>query len=406
VSVILAALGSSLALALAAAGGGLVLLKARIGSGPVDLLVRALLGLALLSSFHVHVAVGLTLALLIAGATWRGHGLEDAVLEDARKPTLIALGAIALVVTVALLRPPVPIFGSESELVGLARAISLREELPTSDRSLALPVISSALALGSDALTPLSVSSHGMVLASFALFALLVARSARGAFDEALPLVVLATVPFVWVHVRAASVELTLGLLAASMALGAERAGRGDRLGAPAAISAALLLAMGDAGIVLAVAVALAFMLTPSPAGARRTVLMAVTCLGLATVAERWGAPRTTLVDLDLSSSGPLVLEALRHVTDVQTWGLAPAVGLAALVASLRPSATHEQRALTWAIGLAIVMMLVVLVLAPIELRDRALDGGLLNRLALTLLPLGALAIARALHAPAGPRAA
>jgi hypothetical protein len=396
-SVVLALLGALLTLALATAGGGLVLLRARLGFGPVDMLVRALLGLALLASFHVHPAVGLTLASLIAAATWRGHGLEDAVLEDARRPTGAVLGAILVVAVAALLRPAVPIFTSDTSIVALARAISAGDALPRADRSLVLPVITSALALGSETTTALSVAGSVFVVACFALFALLVARTAEGRFEEALPFVVLATVPLAWVHVRGLSAPLAAGLLAASMALATVCAGKGDRLGAPAAITSALLLAMVDEGAVLAIAVALALTFGRPQRDAHRAALLAVMALGLAAVAERWGAPRTRLTDVDPRATAALAREAVRHATDLQTWGVVPAIGFAALVAALRPAAREEQRLPARAIVLALAMMLVVLVVAPFELRERALTGGLLNRLGLELLPLGAVLIARSL---------
>jgi hypothetical protein len=396
VSALLAILGSILVLAIAAAGGGLVLLRARIGSSPLAMAVRALLGLALLASFYVHVAVGLTLALLIAAASWRGHNLEDAVLEDARKPTAIALGAIVLVVAVVLLRPPVPIFHGESALLALARSISLGDAIAAGERALVLPVMASALALGSDATTSLAIGGEVVVLVSFALFALLVARAAESSFEEALPLIVLASAPFAWIHLRSVSVDLSVGLCAGSLALGIDRAARGDRLGAPSALTAALLLGMADHGIVLAVAVALAFSMAEKSRDARRTALLAVLCLALSAIAGRWTAFGALAIEAAPSSAGRLVVEALRHVTDIQTWGLVPAVALAALVATARRTASAEARVLAVALLLAPAMMLVVLVLDA-ELRALALEGAVLDRLALSLLPLGALLIARSL---------
>ncbi len=398
-SVLVTLAGFVLALVLASALGGLVLLRARLGPGPLAHLVRALLGLALLASFHAHAAVGLTLATLIAAATWRGHGLEDALVADERKSNVVALGAIAVALVAIVSRPPVPLFASESAHVALARALSLREVLPTADRSLLLPLMTSALSLGSDATDALAMSGSLVGGLCFALFALLLARSSRTGWDEALPLVVLASAPFAWVLLRSVSVELPVGLAAGSMVLGAERAGKGDRLGAPAAITAALLLAMADEGIVLAVAVALSLALVPGARDAHRAALLAVICLGLASVAERWGAPRLELFDPAPSTARELVSEALRHVADIATWGLVPAVGLAALVASFRRAAPEEPRRLAVTLLLTLAMFLAALVLAPIELRERALDGGLLDRLALELLPLLALLIAEGVRA-------
>ncbi len=388
--------GALVALALAAAGGGLVLLRARVGFGPLAMLVRALLGLALLAAFHRHVAVGITLAALVIGATWRTRPLEDAVLDDARPPSAIPYAAILVVVVAALLRPPVPLFAIESEGIALARAVSLGE-VALLDGSRVLPVLASALALGSDALAPLTVGGTLVVVLSFALFALLVARSASSSFDEALPLVLLATTPFAWIHARAVSVDLAAGLLAGSLALAAGLAGKGDRLGAPAAITAALLLAMADQGIALAVAVTLALAMLEAPRGARRAALSAMGCLAIFALADRLAG---VALDADARSIGPLAIEAIRHVSDVQTWGLVPAVGLAALASTLRRGAGVEARRLALTLGLALAMMFAVLVLAEVELRDQALEGALLDRLALSLLPLVSLLVARALAGP------
>lgn len=408
------------ALFLGMVAGGAILFRAGIGVGAASLLVRALLGLAILAELVVHPALGVGLALLVAGVTWRGRGVP---LTEDRAPWITSTGVAGVLVAAcaAILRPPAPIFWDESVWLAKARvaceggavlmerALDPQSELVPRGYPIVAAVIEACFALRDDSLSALVGGGTALVLAVVALYVLLLGRARASAFEEGATLLALACVPLVWVHLRSVQLDLPVGLLVGALVLAVERADAGDRLGVPAAIVAALLLGIKDEGIAGALAVALAVGTRGASPRARRAAWLAFASLAasvlvfrlelhLAGSANDDHSPHTAVPSVIL----PLVGDALRDASDVQTWGLVPAVALAACLVSLRRGAPERARRLALVLGLHALFLLAALVFGPPQVRDFALEGTLLDRLGLELLPTAALLIPRWL--PEAPR--
>jgi hypothetical protein len=399
---------AGVALAIGVLLGSAVLARRGLGWRPLDVLVRALLGLALVASFTEHVVLGVALVVAIAWAVPR----ERAIADDVPPPLpRLALGAIAVVALVAALRPPVPLFWDESVWLSKARvacegplALMARATDPSSDLMprgypIVAAVLEASFALGDPSLSSLVAGGSALVIASFALFALLLSRGP----GERASLILLAATPLVWVHLRSVQLDLPVGLLAAALFLAIERASKADPIGLPAAITAALLLGIKDEGLACAFAVAAAFFVTEGRASrASRASLIACGALALSVATFRLelfragsGNDDHSLGVTALGVIPDLAREALRHAVDVETWGIVPPVVLAAAVLALFRSATRNARAAALALLFTVAALALALVLGPEDVRDFALEGTLLNRLGLELLPLGAVLVPR-----------
>ncbi len=414
-------IGSALiALFLGAIGGGAVLFRARVGVSATAILVRALLGLAMLAALVVHPALGVALAVIVALVTWQGRSVP--VTED-RAPfgTSTGLAAILVASVAALLRPPAPIFWDESVWLSKARvaceggavlmerALDPQSELVPRGYPVVAAVIEACLALRDDSLAALVGGGTALVLSTFALFVLLLGREAQSSFEERATLVVLACTPLAWVHLRSVQLDLPVGLLVAALVLAIERADAGDRVGLPAAITAALLLGIKDEGLVGALAVALALGTRGASSRARRAAWISFACLAISVFAFRLrlslaGSANDdhTLGALALGALLPLLGDALRDASDLQTWGMAPAIALAACLVVVRKGTAGRARRVAAVLGLFALALLGALVLGPPQVRDFAFEGTLLDRMGLELLPTAALLISRLV--PEAPR--
>ncbi len=401
------------ALGIGAVLGGAVLSRAGLRWGAAETLVRALLGLALAAAFTVHVALGLALTLAVVWLTARERG---AMPETAATPIpRLAFAATAAVGVVAALRPPVPLFWDESVWLSkarvacdgpvelMARALDPHSVLVPRGYSVVAAVLEASFAIGDPDLPSLVAGGAALVIACFALFALLLARGASSR-DERATLLVLAATPLAWVHVQSVQLDLPIGLLTASLVLAIERAERLDRIGLPAAMTAALLLGIKDEGLACALAVLAAVLLTSARRGAgRRAALASCAALALSTITYRlelWAAGSQnddhSFVDLAASEIPGLAREALRHAVDVDTWGIVPPIALAAAVLAFRPATREAARTAALALLFVFAGLALALLVGPPQVRAFALEGTLLNRLGLELLPLAAVLVPRA----------
>jgi hypothetical protein len=274
-------------------------------------------------------------------------------------------------------------------------------------------VIEAAFAMGDPSLASLVGGGSALVLACFALYVVLLARAGTR-FEQGATLFVLAAAPLAWAHMRSVQLDLPAGLLLGSLVLGIELAGRGDRIGAPAAMAAALLVGIKDEGAVLALAAAIGASLPGAHASARRAAWLAAISMGLVVGVFRARLAMAGSANDDhslgtptLEAALPVLREVARMAIDVRTWGLVPPVALAAVLVSLagRGPAPMRTRPLAATIMLATLFLLAAIVLGPQQVRDFALDGTLLNRLGIQLLPAAALLIPRLLApAAAAPR--
>lgn len=415
----IATAGSLVSLFLGMVVGGAVLYGAGVGVSAASLLVRALLGLTLLAELVIHPALGIALALVLVAATWRSHASSSPVPD--RIPFITSSGAAALLVAIiaAVLRPPVPIFWDESVWLGKARVAceggAVLMERVLDPQSVLVPrgypivaaVLEACFALRDDSLASLVAGGTALVLVSLALYVLLLGRAAESSFEERATLVVLALTPLAWVHLRSVQLDLPEGLLVAALVLAVERAERGDRLGLPAAVTAALLLGIKDEGLAGALAVAIALGTRGATPLARRAAWTAFGSLAISMLVfrVRLHVAGSANDDHTLGALSPrfvldLLRDGARDASDMQTWGLVPAVSLAACIATLSRDAPSRARRVALVIVLHALGLALALVLGPQQVRDFALEGTLLDRLGLELLPSAALLIPRLLPAP------
>jgi hypothetical protein len=407
--------GSLVALVLGAIAGGTVLLRAHVGTSAAALLVRALLGLVLLAAAVVHPALAITIALLLALATWRGP-LAEPIAEHGPWMTSAGVAALLVATAAAALRPAVPIFWDESVWLAKARvaceggqalmaqALDPQSALVPRGYPIVAAVLEACFARGDDSLASLVAGGTTLVLAALALYVLLLGRAAATPFEERATLAVLALTPLAWVHLRSVQLDLPVGLLVGALVLAIERAAADDRLGLPAAITTALLLGIKDEGLagVLAVAAALGGR-TATPA-ARRAAWGALGALALSVIVYRFRLHVAGSANDDHSFGGiapGIVIDALRDgardASDIETWGLVPAVALAACIVSMRRAGSPRARSIALVLAFHALLLLVALAVGPEQVRDFVREGTLLDRLGLELLPTAALLIPRAI---------
>ena len=211
----------------------------------------------------------------------------------------------------------------------------------------------------------------------------------------AIAVAVLVTCPIVLVHLRAAYVDLPVGLLAATLALSFEA----PRPRAAPAVLAIALVGLKDEGLahVLAVlAVATGF---SAIRRSRRRLTAALVGLGCgATAFAAWrlrlasaGVPADHALNyVRFDRAAPLARMLASHARDRGTWGATLGLGAGAWIAawargrrapgpSLRLAATLSAQAV--ALGLALLC-------GPDRLMEFAANGTLLNRLIVQLVPM------------------
>lgn len=403
------------ALVLGAVLGGALLFRAQTGVSTASLLVRALLGLAILAASVVHPALAVVLALLVVVGTWRGASTPEATPPAPLSP--VAIGALLVGLALVTLRPPVPLFWDEAVWLAkarvacdggaalMARVLDPQSELVPRGYPIVAAVIEAAFAMGDPSLASLVGGGAALVLASFALYVVLLARAGTR-FEQGATLFVLAATPLAWAHLRSVQLDLPTGLALGALLLSIELAGRGDRLGTPAALASALLLGIKDEGAVLALAAAVGASLPGAHPAARRTAWLGAISLGLVVGVFRVRLAMAGSANDDhslgtptLDAALPVLREGLREAIDVRTWGLVPPVAAAAVaIAALgRGASPLRTRPLAVALALAVLFLLVAILVGPQQVRDFALEGTLLNRLGIELLPVAALLIPRLL---------
>jgi hypothetical protein len=368
----------------------------------------ALVALTLVALGWLHPLLGAVLLGLVAAA---GRlAASEAVLPPARRLAPFA----ALVLLVGALRPMHPLYWDEHVWLTKTR-LATRGLHALADAALApsSPVLprgypigwslaEAVLAAGVPDTAALSTGAFALSALCLALYVALLARGGRGP----VALGVMAAAPIAWVHWRSAYVDLPLGLLSASVALGLEQARRyQDARTMPVVVAAAALAgAAKDEGAVHIAAIVLAFAFTDvlrDPAQRRGLALTAAA--GLAPGVTWWLLRHAAGVansdhaptGFALSAVGPLVRQGLWHLADVQSWGIVPAVVLAALPSTLRRRATRALPLALLCVGGALAAAVLV---GPERVRVFAQQGTLLSRLALQLLPLGAVVFDDALR--------
>ena len=284
----------------------------------------------------------------------------------------------------------------------MERALDPQSELVPRGYPVIAAVLEACFAMRDDSLASLVSGGTALVVAVLALYVLLLDRGAASAFEERATLVVLACTPLAWVHLRSVQLDLPIGLLVGALVLAIERADQNDRLGIPAAVVAALLLGIKDEGLSAALAVAIALGTWGASPRARRAAWLAFASLASAVIVFRVrlllaGSANDdhTLGTATPGAIVPLLGDALRDASDLQTWGLVPSIALAACLVALRPGTPDRARKLALLLALHSLGLLVALVVGPQQVRDFAFEGTLLDRLGLQLLPTAALLIPR-----------
>jgi hypothetical protein len=262
------------------------------------------------------------------------------------------------------------------------------------------------LSLGDDALTAQVIAGSLLMLlaAAAAVEAWLPAWERPGSgLGWLIALGALLGAPLVWIHLRATYVDLPLGLLGLALFGHLFRAAQSP-MGRPGVISAALaivLVALKDDGLAHLIAGTGAALVAARAAGARfRTAwrLGLPAALGvLAAGLWRWLADRHgvgsvdhALTTLEYRWLPRLVELLLLHASDLYSWGIFWAVGVAVLA---MPEEDARVRGLRTMVLLNLVLICFALLAGPERVRVFAENGTLLNRLLLQLWPAVALAI-------------
>jgi hypothetical protein len=270
------------------------------------------------------------------------------------------------------------------------------------------PLSASWLSMGARTMDALAAGAAAMTLATLLLFL----DAAHDAFDDGAiqrarwaPLVLglLGFTPLVFVHLRAAYVDLPVGLLAATctlrLARGFERGGGRSPDVAVAAIAAAALAGMKDEGMAHVAALGVAAIDVKARGGNRIPLAPGLAILAAAAIpfnGWRWilrahGVADTdhTLSAPDVHAFGELARATLAHMADTRSWGaLWPiAFACAALVMARAKAFQPVTRFATLAFLAEAALLAAALVFGPARVRVFAFEGTLLNRLLLQLAP-------------------
>jgi len=377
--------------------------------GPWRVPLGALVALTLSTLGWLHPVLGVVVLVLVVAA--RPPAVASP--RTTTPPTLWAGVAAALLVGVA--RPMAPRYWDEYVWLSKARLAThgyrvlvdaaLAQETLVVPRGYPLgwPLAEALLAGLSPGTASLAAGAFVLSALCLGLYAAMLARSGRGL----VVLGVMAAAPLAWVHWRSAYVDLPLGLLSASVALALMTARAGDGASMPVAVAAAALAGSAkDEGALHIVAVVAALVATGGwRLRAERIRLAWVAAAGVAPGVVWWAMRHGAgVANTDHAPSGlalaqvyALLRQTVWHLADVQSWGIVSAVALAATLLALRRAPT---RTLALALLFAAGLLGAVLLVTPERVRAFALNGTLLSRLALQLLPLAAVVVADALLPP------
>ena len=409
-----AAVPALVALALAGLGLDRALDLRLDAHGPWRWPLRALLALVVAVMVWTHVAIGAAVIGLLA---LERHLRGPTPLPDPTRTTRPLVLAVLLAIAIGTLRSAMPLYWDEHVWLAKARlacegwdvlsraALAPRSTVLPRGYPLGWPLAEALLAGLEPSTRALTGAAFALSALCLSLYAAMLARTARGA----LPLLVIASAPFAWIHWRSAYVDLPLGLLVASLALALHLARQRDAHATPIAmLAAALVGAAKDEGAAHVVAITLAFALTSRANRPELRRLALVVGAGLAP-AIGWSLMRHAAgvanedhapSGLALDQSGALLVQALWHLADASSWGLVPAIAAAALVVTLARSA---DRTLALALLFSTLLLAVALLVGPERVRLFARSGTLLPRLAIQLLPLAAVIIAERLRPSRAP---
>jgi hypothetical protein len=253
---------------------------------------------------------------------------------------------------------------------------------------------------------PLTAAAALVTLAAAASWLGLVREAARARESGAVLAVGVSTVallvtPMALVHIRSAYLDLTVGLLAASIALALapsrETTERATPI-APAIVLAIVLAGMKDEGMahVLGIVFAAAICTLPDRArGAWRPALV----LGAAAIpfaTWRWLLAHGGITEVEhhlgtcaFASTPPLAVALVRHGLRIETWGALWPIAFGAGCAAFANRETRRGPAAALALTAASQLVLVFagITCGPESTREFAFDGSLLNRALLQIAP-------------------
>ena len=220
------------------------------------------------------------------------------------------------------------------------------------------------------------------------------AKPDRRLVRVAIAVAVLVTCPIVVVHLRAAYVDLPVGLLAAALALSLE----GPRPRAAPAVLAIALVGLKDEGLAHVAAVLTVAAASGSIRRSRRSLTAALVGLGCgATAFAAWRlrlAAAAIPVDhalayVRLARAAPLARLIASHASDRGTWGATLGLGAGAWVAAWlrgrrapRPSSRLAATLFAQSVALGLALLS-----SPDRVMEFAANGTLINRLILQLVP-------------------
>ena len=334
---------------------------------------------------------------------WLGRGGTRAIADD-RRALVAAAVAIAAGVVVAAARPPDPLYWDSFVWLGKARlaarhvgallGLSLTPGSPVIPAGYPILHAAATAWLGgpSDAPAAVAAGAAAFKLLSLALFA--TALAGGGARRATVALAVLLATPLWLVHLRAAYVDLPLGLLAAALLLVV----RDGRSLVGAAVIAVVLTGAKDEGFAHVVAVT-GVMLAGGDRPQRRDALAALGCAA-ATFALWHAALALHHVTPDHALAAPAAVAPLAaaivvHLGDFLSWGALWPLALAAIVVVIARRGRAGD-AVTGAAALAAqaTLLAAAMVFGGERVRAFALAGTLINRLLVQLAPTAALLIA------------
>lgn len=379
------------------------------GRGALAWSPRVLAGLVLALALALHPLAALAMVGLLAlAARARPAESRPAARRTPETGARSALACIAGFALVAWARPAVPLAWDEHVWLAKVRlGLGLRAAAldPTADViPRGYPILASlaeaALAMFRDDLGALVAGATALVVLAFALALTELPRERR------VPLAIaLALVPLAWIHARSAYLDLVVGLLSLAVLAALLRAREGET--PHAAILAAFLLAgVKDEGaahvIAVAVACALATGERRAPALVAAAALVSAgtwrVLLALAGVDHGDHA----LEGAGLVDAPAIATEVVRGATDVLSWGATWPLALAASVVCVRRG-DPRARAVVLALALSFAVLLTGILAGSERVRAFALDGTLVNRLLMQLLPLAAWTVLEAIAIAGAP---
>lgn len=388
------------------------------GRAAVDPLHLASMGLGLTCSFWLSPWLALVVLAMSAYAIRTSPALSPL---DSAELRVIA-GALVVLAIVVLSRPAWPLFWDEHVWLTRAAAAAFdprgfvdRALSPSTDlvpRGYPLFAAFATAQLAGFTPTPVAlVAASTMVrVLAVAVFIVAVVRHARRSrLREAVAVLgVFFAAPLVFAHLRSGQWDISVGVLSATVLLSLL-----DGQLALATSSAVLVSGIKDEGSVHVIAVCLAYAFVHRGERDRRWLLPLAAAVAVAgthrILVALHGAANDdhSVRTVAFGFFDDLPRLVVLHATDVVTWGLLPAVALVALARAARlrtTPLTAPTRTLLTALAFVLVADVLALLLGPDQVREFALEGTLLNRLALESLPL-LLVAAPELFAMPAPRA-